>query len=173
LTLEHDPFWLDRYRQRMGSSLHEFRLVSDWDEELDRLAGDHFGLVLVDQSPNAARAETVRRLDAEFFVIHDSEEMARKAILGRMIRDAENGDPGERDFSEELVHWKEFEPPRPWPSPHGPMTLLGSNKRSCDIEIDYASFMPSPLRRARTRGEWVARRRLRPVRRVVGRLLPR
>src|SRR5712692_2833181 len=49
VTLDNNPEWLERFRSRMQSALHEFRLVEDWSTELARPEWDSgWQLVFID-----------------------------------------------------------------------------------------------------------------------------
>jgi hypothetical protein len=67
-------------------------------------------------------------------------------MMGKTIsRGGENGlyDPGTRDWSSEIAHWKEYQPNKVmcWTGTRftGPPTLLASEYKKCsDIEIDFS-----------------------------------
>jgi hypothetical protein len=148
ITLETDAAWLSRYAPRLESPLHQFRLVSSWDDELASSEWDGFqcGLVFVDQAPWEARVTTIERfrLTAEYVILHDSSYFPEHGLIGRSLRPVLGpGDIGERTYDDVFTSYKEFFPPEPWPLPStGPPTLLGSNSRSCDIDVDLAAFAP-------------------------------
>jgi hypothetical protein len=152
VSLDTDPEWLGRYSTRLASPTHKFRLVDDWRAELASDVWDEpWGLVLIDQSPWEARVDTVRRLrdTAEYVVLHDCDYLPEAGLLGTSIRPLRGPDDvGERDWSDAFSSWREFFPLEPWPAPTGPPTLLASNLRDCDIEIDYADYLPSRPARA-------------------------
>jgi hypothetical protein len=133
VTLDSNEGWARRFRERMESQTHEFRLVRDWDVELDRpeWSEQRWGVIFVDQNPFEARAETVRRLRdrADYLVVHDCDYFPRRGLFGREIAPL-NGpdDRGMRDYGDTFTSWREIFPPEPWPfKPTGPPTLLGSN----------------------------------------------
>jgi len=144
VSLDTDTAWLRRYSTRMASPMHEFRLVDDWRSELASARWEQpWGLVLVDQAPWEPRAETVLRVrdTAEYVVVHDCDYLAGNGLLGSSVRPLRGEhDIGERDWSDQFTSWQEFFPLEPWPGPSGPPTLLASNRRDCEFEIDYAKY---------------------------------
>lgn len=148
LTLDSNADWLDRFRPQFESPQHEFRLVSDWSEELARPEwGDGWAIVFVDQAPFEARALTVERvrLSADYVVVHDDDYFPEHGLFGRMIKPLLGPeDRGERDFDDVFSSWREFFPPEPWPFRRtGPPTLLGSNRNDVTaIDVDYERHLP-------------------------------
>ena len=154
LSLETEPAWMNRYAPSMQSRQHEFRLVSDWDELLASAEWDEhrWGLVFVDQHPWEARAKTIHRLrlNTDYVILHDCDHMTTTGLLGRSLRPIEGPhDIGERSYDDVFSSWKEYFPPEPWPLPStGPPTLLGSNARDCELDLDYRKYQPPWPRRA-------------------------
>jgi hypothetical protein len=161
VSLDTNEQWLARFRGALQSPLHEFRLVTAWDDELARPEwGDDWGLVFVDQAPWEARAATVRRVreNSEFVVVHDCDYLPRHGLFGRMLRDVSGpSDHGERDYSDVFTSWREFFPPEPWPLPEtGPPTLLGSNRRDVgQVPVDFDKHLPLWWRVGRHARGWV------------------
>jgi hypothetical protein len=173
VTLESDPSWLDRFRQRLESPTHEFRLVDDWDAELARSEWDDgWSLVFVDQQPWEARAATVRRVaeTAELVVLHDADYVARAGLVGTELEPlAGPRRRGRRDYGDVFASWREFFPPEPWPYARtGPPTLLGSNVRDVhELDVDYRRHVPRSwhvLRHVRRAAPVAARVRRRAAR---------
>ena len=148
VTLDSDEEWLRRFRSRLESPFHEFRLVQDWASELDKPDWDRdWGLVFVDQSPFEARALTVDRFRdrADYVVVHDSDYFPEHGLFGTALRPLRGPhDLGARDFGDVFSSWREFFPPEPWPfAPTGPPTLLASNRRDVSlVDIDYERHLP-------------------------------
>jgi len=176
ISLETDPGWLERFAH-LESEHHEFRLVEDWETELRRPEwGEHWGLVFVDQSEDAARLHTVNRVRAyaDYVILHDSGG-APDSGLGREIRPIRGPhDLGRRDFGELFGSWREYFPPPPWPHIHGPPTLLGSNRVDVGrIDVDYHRHLPYWWRVARHFRALVPQRiRMRIGNRIGWRLRP-
>jgi hypothetical protein len=153
LSLETDEAWLAKFLH-LESSLHSFRLVEEWERELERPEwSERWGLVFVDQMPWEARPLTILRVkdSAELVVLHDCDAAPDHGI-GRRIRPVVGPDDvGERDFGDVFSSWREFFPPAPWPHKDaGPPTLLGSNLRDTnEIHVDYLSLIPMWWRVAR------------------------
>jgi len=154
ITLDTDQAWLERYSRSLASPLHEFRLVSSWEEELasEEWDGGRYGVVFVDQSPWEARATTVRRFShsADYVVLHDCDYLPSHGLLGESIAPIVGPhDPGKRSYAEVFKHFKEFFPPEPWPLREtGPPTLLASNFHECDLDVDLEAFSPPRWSRA-------------------------
>ena len=75
LTLESKPEYVSMMKN-LRADYHEIRLVEDWAKA--DLSGE-WSVVLVDHSPGKRRPyEALRLLDAEYVVLHDTEEVAGK-----------------------------------------------------------------------------------------------
>ncbi|HEX4034339.1 MAG TPA: hypothetical protein VHX66_07840 [Solirubrobacteraceae bacterium] len=148
ITFDTDPAWLGRYAPSMESPLHQFRVVSSWEDTLASAEWDEqrYGLVFVDQAPWEARVATVHRfrLMAEYIVLHDSDYFPTNGLMGRSIRPIVGPDDvGSRTYDDVFTSYKEFFPPEPWPLREtGPPTLLGSNFNDCAIDVDWSAFWP-------------------------------
>jgi hypothetical protein len=148
ITFDTDAAWLGRYAPSMESPLHQFRLVSSWEDTLASAEWDdrRYGLVFVDQEPWEARVATIHRfrLLAEYIVVHDVDYLPTHGLMGRSIRPLVGPDDvGSRTYDDVFTSYKEFFPPEPWPLREtGPPTLLGSNFNDCEINVDYSAFAP-------------------------------
>jgi hypothetical protein len=147
ITFETDPSWMARYAPGMESPLHQFRLVSSWEDELASSEWDDYpcGLAFVDQAPWEARVITIERFRfaADYVILHDSLYYPVNGLMGKSVRDLVGPtDVGVRTYDDMFTSYKEFFPQEPWPLPDGPTTLLGSNFHDCNIEVDPAALSP-------------------------------
>jgi hypothetical protein len=169
VTLDSDAEWLDRYRTELTTPTHSFRLVEDWNAEIDEAEQRDWGLIFIDQGSWEARAETAKRLahKADYLIVHDCDALPGMGLLGTQIRPvAGPQDTGQRDYGDVFSSWREFFPPEPWPLPQtGPPTLLASNRHDVTtLPIDYSrNAPPRILQRAEriTRGVAARARALR------------
>ena len=69
VSYEDDPTFIKMF-EKYADSTHEIRKVEDW----NHINLDHdWSVVLVDHKPAERRIEEIKRLNAEYIVIHDSE----------------------------------------------------------------------------------------------------
>ena len=148
LSLEDDPDWLSRFQPELETPWHQFRLVDDWETELERPEWrERWGLIFLDNDPFEARVAAVKRLrnSADFLIVHDSDYAAEHGMFGRSTKPLLGArDRGERDYSDVFNSWREFFPSEPWPwPPTGPPTLLGSNRRDVsEVPVDFERDLP-------------------------------
>jgi hypothetical protein len=147
LTLDNDRGWLEPTAARLAADFHEFGLVEDWNRALlsRQICNTAWGVVFIDGKPWESRTLAVHlfKHTATFVVVHDVDYFPHTGSWGvetAPIRGPHNR--GHRDYSELFSSWREYFPSEPWPySLTGPPTLLGSNRVSCDIDIDYAAYL--------------------------------
>ena len=148
ITIDDNEEWLSRYRH-LENDNHKFYLVDklhddpleNWitflDTQTDLLNND-YGIVFVDQDPQKARYETIKRYKniCDYLILHDCDAFPEKRphllpnhTFGKVIKHIVNGTTeGEYDFSDEFIYSKVFWPNKPWPGPTGPPTLVSSQK---------------------------------------------
>ena len=145
ISIDHNAHYLSFYERRFRSRTHVFESGADWASALSRFASWKWGVVFVDCGPGWHSRILPLQLfkdRATFIVIHDIDALVDSHLIGQSMSPI-NGtnDRGVRDYSETFKYWKEFFPLDPWPNHRtGPPTLLASNERSCEIEINYADF---------------------------------
>jgi 16S rRNA A1518/A1519 N6-dimethyltransferase RsmA/KsgA/DIM1 with predicted DNA glycosylase/AP lyase activity len=147
VTVEHDASWMSRYISRFATDWHTFIHTTDWYNITDELSSRKWGLVFIDQTSWNERAYSFKRLRdcADYIVLHDCDYFPENGLLGRVIKPYANAPyhVGERCFSAEISHWKEFHPIKPmcWTGTKmtGPPTLIASNKYPCEnIMVDFS-----------------------------------
>ena len=145
ISMDHDTHYLSFYERRFRSRIHVFDSGADWASALSKFADWKWGVVFVDCGPSwHSRVLPIHLFKdrATFIVVHDIDALVDNGLIGRSISPIDGTkDRGVRDYSATFSYWKEFFPLDPWPNHRtGPPTLLASNERSCDIEINYANF---------------------------------
>lgn len=142
VTVENSPEYFARYSRRYQSDGHRFEFTADWAETLERHAASAWGLVFVDMAPWDVRAEAVMKLrdSADYVVLHDCDDYPAAGIFGSVVEPfVDENSPGRRSYGDVFKHWKEFQPPSPWPTRTGPPTLLASNRHSCELDADFGA----------------------------------
>ena len=160
ISVDNNPEWLGKYRDKYETDWHRFYLVSPegcggkyhdcthWDPFLKTITSSdvQWGVVFVDQAPWEARTKTIRAMKsrADFVVLHDSNyfpenpfELPTDHFFGREILPLLGAhDPGYRDYSDMFAHFHEYYPKEPWPDPvKGPPPLLGSEFHACEWDL--------------------------------------
>lgn len=164
ISVDNNPSWLGKYRDKYETSSHRFYLVSPegcrgkyhdcthWDPFLKTITSSNvqWGLVFVDQAPWEARTKTIRALKSksDYIVLHDSAyfpenpDNLTENIFGTSVEPLRGeASPGYRDYSDMFTHFREYYPKSPWPDPvNGPPTLLGSDLHPCDWDLNDLSW---------------------------------
>lgn len=74
VSLDHDPGWLERYRD-LESHNHSLHLVTDW-AAMKMIDNEEWDVAFVDHAPAQQRVYEIKRLmdRAQYIVIHDTED---------------------------------------------------------------------------------------------------
>jgi hypothetical protein len=126
VTVESSYDWL-RVFSKDACQFHELILVKDWDDFLKGVNGSDYAFAFVDQEPWSARVSTILALKdkTRFIILHDCDYFVDNGLIS---------------YDDTFKFHKQYTPPKPWPFPSGPPTLLGSNFASCDWEISEAAI---------------------------------
>lgn len=159
ISVDNNPGWLARYRDKYQTDWHRFYLVppdgctgayhdcQHWDPFLKAMTESaiHWGVVFVDQAPWEARTKTILAMKprCDYIVLHDSSYFPENPdgltenIFGTTIEPLRGADsPGYRDYSDMFEYFHEYYPQQPWPDPlNGPPTLLASDFHECQWKL--------------------------------------
>lgn len=146
LSLESNADWLAKFIE-YEMPWHEFVFVRDWKAILadDMIAARSYDVALIDQDTMEGRCAAVKALKdrVKFLVLHDCHWYPEYNYFGSSIRKF-NGpeDPGLRTYDDFFEYYKEFFPLETlWrQDPVCGPTLLASNFKSCDWDIDFRKY---------------------------------
>lgn len=131
VSVDNNIEWIEKMKQDYPeSNNHKYVYTTNWNETINTLTTINWSIVFIDQSPWEARvlAYSAFKNIADYVIIHDVDYFPKRGIFGTMISETEF------DFSAEFKNWKLYYPEKPWPSPTGPPTLVGTNR---DNFIEY------------------------------------
>ena len=129
----HSEYY-NQYNKRFGSDKYKFFHITDWVGQIanDPNINQMFSTIFIDQDPWMARVQTARQLNknyTDFYIIHDSDWLIHNSVFGSYI-------DNKRDYSDRLKYWKEFGDGKP---PERPPTLVASDHRKVDFEVDFSN----------------------------------
>ena len=130
VSLDDNYVWYDRMRSKYPpSEFHRYIFVQDWEKEIEKLDKSAYSIVFVDQSPWEARTLTMNAFlhTADYIIIHDVDYFPKNNMFGSVLSEFKF------DFSDKFKKWSVYHPQKPWPSPTGPPTLVGTNKDHLEI----------------------------------------
>ena len=164
MSLDDDLKWLDKSRKKYlgdgyepdNSGWHKFYFVpgrknnvdpEHWItflDEFDLLEEVDFEVCFIDQGQWLSRYETIKRLKDKirYIILHDCDYFPEFGVFGKIIRltNRPKNIPGIYDFSEVFQYFTLYWPPRRWPGPTGPPTLVASNFDADFLDIDYSKY---------------------------------
>jgi len=145
VTVESNEEWMDKFIEYRTSN-HEFIQVSNWEAALQdiRHLAMQYDVVFIDQAPWEARYSTIQAIkdSTKYIVLHDCNYFPEHGIFGKNVHGLNGANSrGSRTYGDVFKYWNEYFPLEPWPHPHtGPPTLLASNFKSCDWDIDFKNY---------------------------------
>lgn len=134
VSVENNRSWFDKIKaQYPEKKNHHYVFVElDWETTIKSFNPSEYSVVFIDQSPWEARQLTLNhfKMESDYIIVHDVDYFPNNGYFGKKISEFSY------DFSDCFSQWELYYPKKPWPSPTGPPTLVGSNKNCAIVSPD-------------------------------------
>lgn len=135
ISIENDKKWIEKMKNLFPpSENHIYHYYTDYTTELNDIFtkySETFGVVFLDSSPWMSRIAALNYFKdnkkTDYILIHDVDFYPKNNIIGTIISEtSENQNEPLIDFSNVSKEYQLYYPPKPYPSPTGPPTLIFS-----------------------------------------------